>query len=158
MPVPLRNRDRCQAIREARDFIRTGAEAGWDQRELEKWVGLKLVSSGDDRALVIRDHVLGLVRRCGTLEIQRGPVRVITLRMYPWAFIHWTPFSELSSEEASSPGYRHALERQHTRPDLRYGLEVWHGTKVLSVLWADQGGSEVLCFVRGPWEAEALAL
>ncbi|MBV8399337.1 MAG: hypothetical protein JOZ17_11450 [Acetobacteraceae bacterium] len=121
-------------------------------------MGLKVVSSGDDRALVIRDHVLPLVRARGKLEVQRGPVRVIRLRMHPWAFIHWTPFSELSSDEASSPGYRRALEHQHTRPDLPYGLDVWHGTKVLSVLWADQGDWEVLCFVRGPWEAEALAL
>ena len=90
-------------------------------------MGLKLVSCADDRALAIRDHILPLVRQRGTLEIQHGPVRVITLRIEPWTFTHWTPFSDLSSEEASSPGYRHALERQHTKPDLPYGLDVWHG-------------------------------
>jgi hypothetical protein len=119
---------------------------------------LKLVSSGDDRALVIRDHVLPLVRARGSLEVQRGLVRVITLQMPPWTFTHWTPFNDLSSEEASSPGYRHALERQHAGPDLPYGLDIWHGAKVLSLLWADRGDFEVLCFVRGPWEDEALAL
>jgi hypothetical protein len=121
-------------------------------------MGLKLVSSGDDRALVIRDHVLPLIREHGMLEVQHGPVRVITLRMHPWMFTHWTPFNELSSEEASSPGYRHALARQHARPDMPYGLDVWRGAKVLSVLWAERGDFEVLCFVRGPWEDQVLAL
>jgi hypothetical protein len=74
-------------------------------------------------------------------------------------FEHWTPFSGLSPGEASSPGYRHALERQHTAPDLPYGLNVWRaGTKVLSVLWADNGAFDVVDFARGSWEAEALAL
>jgi len=60
--------------------------------------------------------------------------------------------------EASSPGYRHAIERQHSRPDLPYGLEVWHNTQVLRVLWADSGAFQIASFVRGRWEAEALAL
>jgi hypothetical protein len=50
------------------------------------------------------------------------------------------------------------VERQHSSPDLPYGLEVWHGVKVLSVLWADDGRLEVARFVRGPWEDLAFAL
>lgn len=120
---------------------------------------LRLVSSSDGPALAIRDHLLPLVRERGTLEVQRGAVRLIALRTDGWAIEHWTPFNELSTGEASSPGYRHALQRQHTTPDLPYGLDVWHaGTKVLSLLWADDGAFEVIDFVRGGWEAEALAL
>ena len=134
-----------------------GAEI-WDG--LEKHVSLRLVSTSDDRALAIRDHLLPIVRERGTLENQRGPVRPITLEVDPWAFRHWTPFNELSPAEASSPGYRHAVERQHTRPDLPYGLEVWRrGVKMLSVLWADDREAfQVVSFVRGPWEDEALQL
>ncbi len=65
---------------------------------------LRLVSSGDDRALAIRDHLLPLVREHGTLEVQRGPVRLVVLQTSPWTVEHGTPFSELSSDEASSPG------------------------------------------------------
>ena len=120
---------------------------------------LRLASSSDDRALAIRDHLLPLVRDRGMLECQYGPVRVIALQLGLWLFNHWTPFQELSPEEASSPGYRHALERQHTRPELPYGLEEWRGgAKVLSVLWADDGSFEVDRFVRGSWEDEVLAL
>ena len=120
---------------------------------------LRLVSSGDDRALAIRDRLLPLVRERGTLELQRGPVRLVALRMDPWTIEHWTPFGELSPDEASSPGYRHALERQRAGPDLPYGLDVWRdGAQVLGVLWSDDGASEVVAFVRGPWEDEALAL
>ena len=120
---------------------------------------LTLVSSGDGPALAIRDHLLPLVRERGSLEIQRDAVRVIALRVGEWVLEHWTPFNDLSSGEASSPGYRHALQRQHTKPDLPYGLDVWRaGTRVLSVLWADDGAFEVIDFARGDWEAEAMAL
>jgi hypothetical protein len=129
-------------------------------------VSLRLVSSTDDRVLSIRDHLLLLVHQDGELEVQRGPVRMVTWERAPWVIHHWTPFNELHPGEASSPGYRHAVERQHSTPDLPYGLEVWFGVKVLSVrgpvelsvLWADDGRFEVASFVRGPWEDLALAL
>ncbi len=122
-------------------------------------MALRLVASGDDRALAIRDHLVPVVRGRGMLELQRGPVRLVALRTGPWTIEHWTPFGDLSPDEASSPGYRHAVERQRTRPDLPYGLDVRHdGARVLGVLWSDNGASEVAAFVRGPWEDEALTL
>ena len=122
-------------------------------------MALRLVASGDDRALAIRDHLVPLVRERGMLELQRGLVRLVALRTGPWTIEHWTPFGDLSPDEASSPGYRHAVEWQRTRPDLPYGLDVWRdGAQVFGVLWSDDGTSEVVAFVRGPWEDEALAL
>ena len=122
-------------------------------------MALRLASSSDDRAQAIRDHLVPIVREHGMLELQRGPVRLVVLRTGPWTVEHWTPFGELSPEEASSPGYRHALERQRTRPDLPYGLDLWRdGAQVLGILWSDAGVYEVAVFVRGPWEDEALAL
>jgi hypothetical protein len=119
---------------------------------------LRLASSSDERALAIRDHLLPLIRARGRLQNQREPVRLIVLEMGEWTVNHWTPFSDLSPGEASSPGYRHAIERQHTRPDLPYGLEVWRGSKVLSILWSDDGSFKVVTFVRGSWEDDALKL
>lgn len=94
-------------------------------------MSLKLVASSDNRALAIRDHLLLLVRRDGLLEVQRDVVRLVTLEQAPWVVQHWTPFNELQPGEASWPGYRHAVERQHATADLPYGLEVWHGMKVV---------------------------
>jgi hypothetical protein len=120
---------------------------------------LTLVSSGDDRALTIRDHLLPLVRDSGAIEVQRGALRLVSSQTGPWTLTHWTPFKELGPEEASSPGYRHALERQHDAPDLPYGLEVRHDeVKVLSVVWAEDGASTVSHFIWGGWEDDALAL
>ena len=103
-------------------------------------MALRLVSSADDRALAIRDRLVPIVRERGTLELQRGLVRLVALRTGPWTIEHWTPFSELSPEEASSPGYRHAVERQRTKPDLPYGLDLWRdGAPVLGVLWSETG-------------------
>lgn len=119
---------------------------------------LRLVSSDDERARVIRDHLLPLVRERGTLERQQGPVRLTVLEIGAWTIRHWTPFNELSSGEASSPGCRHAIERQRGRPDLPYGLEVWRGMNLFSILWSDDGCFKVIIFVRGAWEDEALKL
>lgn len=119
---------------------------------------LKLASSSDERALAIRDHLLPLIRARGRLQNQSGPVRLIVFETDDWTVNHWTPFSDLSPGEASSPGYRHALERQRTGADLPYGLEVWRGSKVLSILWSDDGSFKVVTFVRGSWEDDALKL
>ncbi len=123
---------------------------------------LRVAASGDARALAVRDHVLPIVRARGILEDLEGKdstLRLVVLEHDPWYLTHWTPFNALAPTEASSPGYRHALERQHTRPDLPYGLEIrYEQTKVLSLLWADDGVFEVVTFVRGSWEDTALAL
>jgi hypothetical protein len=121
-------------------------------------MSLELVASNDGRALMIRDHLLRLVRRVGVLEVQRDHVRMISFEQPPWIVHHWTPFNELQAGEASSPGYRHAVERQRATLDLPYGLEVWNGMMVLRVLWADDGRSQVESFIRGPWEEQALSL
>ncbi len=121
-------------------------------------MSLELVASNDDRALVIRDHLLEMVRRVGVLEVQRDHVRMISFEQPPWIVHHWTPFNELQAGEASSPGYRHAVERQRATLDMPYGLEVWHDKMVLRVLWADDGRTQVESFIRGPWEEMALSL
>jgi hypothetical protein len=126
---------------------------------LEAGMRLRLVSSGDGPALAIRDHVVPLIRSFGIILVQRDTVRVVAWHTGAWEFEHWTPFNDLQPGEASSPGYRRALERQHTEPDLPYGLDVrFAGTKVLSILWADDGSFDIAAFTRGPWEQEALAL
>ena len=104
---------------------------------------------------------LPLLREQGAVQIQRDAVRLTELRMDGWAFRHWTPFNEIGVEEASSPGYRRAVERQRNRQTLPYGLDIWHGAdrvKVLRILWAEDGTIEVVSFVRGPWEEAALVL
>lgn len=120
---------------------------------------LRLVSSGDEAALAIRDHLVPLARERGDLGVQRDAVRLVVLRHGALTIEHWTPFNDLSADEASSPGYRHALTQQHGRPDLPYGLDVRHaGNRVMRLLWADDGARDLVEFIRGTWEAEALAL
>jgi hypothetical protein len=124
-------------------------------------MNLWLVSDSDGRALAIRDHILPLLRHHGAVQVQRDTVRLTELRTGVWAFRHWTPFNELSGDEASSPGYRHAVERQRAKGALPYGLDVWHGAepaKVMRILWAEDGTIEVASFLRGAWEEEVLVL
>jgi hypothetical protein len=119
---------------------------------------LTLASSSDARARAIRDRVMPLLRDKGSLLPQCDVVRLIELRLGAWIFRHWTPFNNLASHEAASPGYRHAVARQHTRPDFPYGLEIWEHILLLRIQWADGDAVDVTTFVRGGWENELLKL
>jgi hypothetical protein len=79
--------------------------------EERRLMNLRLVTTDTGRAIAIRDHILPLLRQDGTVEVQRDVVRLTELRIRDWPFRFWTPFNELGREEASSPGYRHAIER-----------------------------------------------
>ena len=122
-------------------------------------MNLRLVTTDTGRAITIRDHILPFLRQDGTVEVQRDVVRLTELRIRDWVFRFWTPFNELGREEASSPGYRHAIERQRSRTVLPYGLDICEGTaRVLRILWSDDGTVDVASFVRGQWEDEVLRL
>lgn len=125
-------------------------------------MSLKVAASCDADALAIRDHILPIVREQGILEDledKDSSLRLLVLERTPWRFRHWTPFNALTPTQTSSPGYRHAIERQHTRPDLPYGLDIWHeGANVLSLLWLDAATFKVVSFVRGAWEDAVLAV
>ena len=122
-------------------------------------MNLRLVTTDTPRAIAIRDHVLPLLRQHGTVEVQRDVVRLTELRIRAWVFRFWTPFNELGREEASSPGYRHAIEKQRSRKSLPYGLEIWEGSaRIFRILWSDDGTVDVASFVRGQWEDEVLGL
>jgi len=125
-------------------------------------MALRIVASSDLRAIAIRDHILPLVRQQGTLqdlEDKDSSLRLIMLKRDGWVFTHWTPFNSLSASEASSPAYRHALERQRTRSGLPYGLDIkYFDRHVLGVLWSDQAEIEITVFTRGTWEDAALSL
>src|ERR1041384_5057366 len=98
---------------------------GWET-SMNVW----LISNSDGRARAIRDHILPLLRRHGAVQVQRDAVRLTELRLGVWAFRHWTPFNEIGINEAPSPGYRHAVERQRTRSALPYGLDIWYGAEL----------------------------
>jgi hypothetical protein len=118
----------------------------------------RLVARDDTRPLQIRDHLLPLIRERGSVGVQAGALRLTTYEHGPWTFNHWTPFNDLTADEAASPSYRSALARQHSTPDLLYGLDVWRGLKVLSMLWSDTGAYKIVSYSPGAWEEEALTL
>jgi hypothetical protein len=63
---------------------------------VEGCMTLRLVSSGDGSAPTIRDHLLPLIRKHGTLDVQHDAVRVIALWTDEGMLEHWSPFSDLS--------------------------------------------------------------
>ena len=101
--------------------------------------------------------MLPIVRHHGLLvDGEDGDaLRLLVLDRPPWSFRHWTPFNALGREEASSPGYRHALERQRFRPDMPYGFDVrFESRRVMCLLWSTQGAEELVMFEPGQWEFE----
>jgi len=119
----------------------------------------------DDRtaqALAIRDHLLPLIRAHGAMrEVGGSPPRL--LRMVTWEAGGFTcllrsPFTPPRPEAPMARSYGAALAKQRAGPVLPWGLDVEQGRKVLNLQWDDAGRAEVISFIRGPWEDEALAL
>lgn len=125
-------------------------------KNTQKKAAVHLSRHDDGRALEIRDHLLPLIREMGTVGVQSGALRLTTFERGPWTINHWTPFNEVAAEEAASPSYRAALARQHSVPDLPYGLDVWRGLKVLSLMWSDSGDYKIVSYSPGAWEEEVL--
>jgi len=139
----------------ARSLRRRGR---WNRNGSPRAMTMRLISNSNDLARALRDHVMPPLRERGGLLPQRDVVRVIELRLDVWTFRHWTPFNDLAPEEAATPGHRHAVSRQHTRPDLPYGLDIRQQVLLLRTQWADRDAVDVTTFVRGDWEDELLKL
>ena len=112
------------------------------------------------RALAIRDHLLPLIRAQGVMEELGGSgprmARMVVWRTGLFAFALRSPFTPWP--DAAPLSYGAALAKQRASPLMPWGLDVWHGRKVLSLQWDDAGRVEVISFNRGPWEDEALSL
>ena len=116
-------------------------------------VNLRLAPSSNNRALTIRDHLLPLVRERGTLENQRGPVRLIVLEMGLRKMQHWTPFNELSAGEASSPAIA-TRSSGSTRGRIYSTGSTWgEGCSAFCGRTMEVRGGH---FPPRPWEDEAL--
>jgi hypothetical protein len=89
-------------------------------------MNLRLVSSSDDRALSIRDHLVRLVRDRGRQEVQRDSVRLISFQTGPFTLAHWTPFNELGAKErrphrATGTPLRGSKQRRACPTELTFG-------------------------------------
>ena len=112
------------------------------------------------RAFAIRDRLLPLIRVQGVMQ-ELGGSGPRTARMVVWrnglfAFALRSPFTP--GPDAAPLSHDAAQAKRRASPSMPWGLDVWHGPKVLSLQWDDAGRAAVISFHRGPWEGEALAL
>jgi len=113
----------------------------------------------DARALTIRDHLVPLIRTHGSMQEVSGRAGWLAVcRMESLTCTLRSPFTAQFAEAPLSAFFEQSISRQRAKPDLPWGLDVWHGSKVLSLQWDDEGRAEVMSFIRGPWEAAALAM
>jgi hypothetical protein len=111
------------------------------------------------RAIAIREHLLPLIRVHGTMqEISGAAGRLAVWKAGTLTCTVRSPFTPWPAEEPPTASYEQAISRQRAKPVLPWALDVWRGRKVLSLQWDDDGRVEVVSFIRGPWEAEALAM
>jgi hypothetical protein len=119
-----------------------------------------------ETAFQLRDHALAIVRRHGSYQ-SAGDAKFLMWRGEALSIMHRTPFQkwqagdaavralaakhEASLDDAKYAAATHGLELPEVLP---YGLDVWHGKKVLSLEWADDGRARVISFKRGDWEEE----
>jgi hypothetical protein len=116
-------------------------------------------SDPTERAVAIRDHLLPLIRERGAAQEISGPTGDMAVwKVGNFTFALHSPFNPWRVETPPAAAYSQALARQRSKTAPAWGLDVWHGGKVLSLRWDDPGGIEVVSFFRGPWEEAALAL
>ena len=110
------------------------------------------------QALAIRDHLLPMIRAHGAMQEVSGMAgRPVVWKAGDFTCTLRSPFTPWPAKVAIA-SYDHALSRQRAKPDLPWGLDVWHGRNVLKLQWDDDGRVEVVSFIRGPWETVALAM
>jgi hypothetical protein len=123
-----------------------------------------------ETALQLRDYALSIARDHGSYELV-GDAKYLMWRGDTFTILHRTPFQHrtepdeaakklaakigASVDEAKYAATLHGVKLPEALP---YGLDVWHGKKVFSLEWSDDGRSRVISFKRGPWEEELLAL
>ncbi len=123
-------------------------------------------SAKASRALEIRDHVWPLMRKRGVL-VRFGPGSLLTWDSHPFKFSLATPFSRFPIYPATAiyddavyddAVFKDASSPQSVAKSLPYKLNVWRGSNVMLLEWADDGHFELVILKSGGWENEALAL
>jgi hypothetical protein len=116
-------------------------------------------SDPTERAVAIRDYLLPLIREHGAAqEISGPPVRMMVWKVGNFTFTLHSPANPWQVETSPAAAYSQALVRQRSKTPPAWGLDVWHGGKVLSLRWDNPNAVEVVSFTRRPWEDAALAL
>jgi hypothetical protein len=96
-----------------------------------------------EQALRLRDVAIAAIEQngiWGSAEVDGNTIKVRELQTGRLEIVLSTPFQNLP----------HA--------PLPYGLDIWSGSKVLSLWWNDAGHVELATFRPGQWQMEVAAL
>ncbi len=110
-----------------------------------------------DRAIELRDAGLSVLERygrwkpCGSRDLH-----MLTADVSNLLILYRTPFQKIF-KPSERMKYMAAVFGQPPRT-LPYGLDIWHGKKVLSVDWDDAEAVEIRSFTPGKWEDTLLAV
>ena len=103
-----------------------------------------------DDALRLRDMAVRLVRSMGAFEEVSG-IKVLTARVEDLEIMYVTPFQRMPGPKPPQ-SFEEAVVHAEFKGQPRHSVDVWAGRKVLSVGWDEGRPTEVVRFVRGPWE------
>ena len=116
-----------------------------------------VVAGETDRAIELRDAALRVLERygrwrpCGSRDLH-----MLTADVSNLLILHRTPFQKIF-KPTDRMKYMAAVLGRSPRT-LPYGLDIWHGRKVLSIDWDEAEGVEIRSFTRGKWEDTVLAV
>jgi hypothetical protein len=113
-------------------------------------------------ALAIRDAAVCIVHRQGVIKEYEGrkghaPKKYVGATFGPFKISYRTPFQPQPAirERDKYIAAQHSIKLPAILP---YALDVWRGTKVLSIEWDAYGAARLIGYRRrGEWEAELLA-
>jgi hypothetical protein len=109
-----------------------------------------------DRAIELRDVGLSVLeaygrwKPCGSRDLH-----MLTADVSNLLILYRTPFQKIF-KPSERMKYMAAVFGQPPRT-LPYGLDIWHGKKVLSIDWDDAEAVEIRSFAPGKWEDTLLA-
>ncbi len=115
------------------------------------------MSEKTEKAKIIRDHILPLIRMKGSVVDISG-IKVLMWDAPPWKFIHRTPFSPVSQLKPSDYTEARLLQKRGGKLNLGYSLDIWRGKKLFNVEWDQPDKLSIVSFMRGDWEDEVLAM
>lgn len=110
-----------------------------------------------DRALELRDAAFSVLERYGRWKpCGSRALHMLTADVSNLLILYRTPFQKIF-KPSERMKYMAAAFGQAPRT-LPYGLDIWHGKKVLSIDWDDTEAVEIRSFTPGKWEDRLLAV
>jgi len=116
---------------------------------------MKAVVGKSERATVIRDHAIALVKSRGRFEPLIEGLNILVGTIDGFTIAYRTPFQQ---RHLISDGEKYQRAQSGTLVEADFALDIHHAGKVLNIEWNEAGEIDIRSFKRGEWEGRLLSI